>query len=198
MNTIPRNELPYLSPYLQCMQCMKVVNDPTYKLVTLDEKCPECGKSGEYRRGWPSLFGSLWMDVLYKHKVEKLADRYFLAVMLCACAEHLTGELLGDILLHQGATPEHSRILLDVHDGRERRLRLFKNLTAVPFKDACVEAKFPKFYDSWVKLSDTRNHVAHGVPPTPGLKVEPVDADMSLVRDQMLPVFAALHNKFAA
>ncbi len=180
------------------MQCLRLVRDPNHTLVAPSEKCPLCGQSGTCRRGWPSSFGYLWMQTLNEHKVDGEPDRYFLVLMLCACAEHLLGELDQSILRHQGAKGEHIDILLDLCDGRRRLLELFKNLTGKSFEKASADVSHQRFWEAWSRLTETRNHIAHGVPPVPGLKTAPQNADTELVRDTMLDLFAALHNVFAA
>lgn len=188
----------FYSPYVECRQCMKVVHDPDHKLTKVAEKCPLCNQSGVIRRGWPSLFGELWMEVLWKHEIREPEDRYFRVLMLCACAERMLRDLLKDILFHQGAKEEHAEIILEVRDTRGPRLELFKSLTGVAFSNACITAGQNGFSPAWDRLYKTRNTVVHGVPPTTGLKVEPKDPDMDLVRAKMLDVFAWMHNTYAS
>lgn len=187
----------FVSPYLQCPNCKRIIHDPTLRLVKTEEPCPDCGAIREFRRIWPSMIAHHWIEVVYSHPIDRPEDHNLLAVMSCAMAEVMMEGLLKNILFHQGARYEHIEILLDSHEGRNRQLQLFKKLCGSSLKEALDSMNMLDFHDAWERITRSRNKFVHGTPPGDLFKDFPSAGDLETVRTKMLGAFCELHNGFA-
>ena len=188
----------FISPFLRCPSCNCIVNDAKMSLTSTGEPCPNGKKVGEYREIWPSLFGNAWIEAIYEHPLNDTSKRNMMAVLLCATLEVLLEKLLEEILVSQNANIDHIDILLNAHDGRERKGKLFKLLTKKSLKEALHELGIADFYDSWNRVVESRNKFVHGQPSLGFLPHQPVLNDLEIVRDKTLIAFYLLHNRYAA
>ncbi|MGI8978256.1 MAG: hypothetical protein ACR2FY_03425 [Pirellulaceae bacterium] len=138
-----------------------------------------------------------WIEVIYSYPIDSPHGQNVLAVMSCAMAEVMMEDLLKNILFHQSARYEHIEILLDLHEGRNRQLQLFKKLCGSALKESLNSLKMVDFYDAWERITLSRNKFVHGTPPGNQYRDFPAAEDLETVRTKILAAFCALHNGFA-
>lgn len=187
----------FISTYVKCPTCNCIVYDALFELMAIKEPCPNCRKTDEFREMWPSLFGAQWMTTISQHPLEDPIDKNMLSVMLCSAAELLMEDFLKEMLFHQKAIRGHIEIILEAHEGRWRRIGLFKRLCGISLKEALNELNLRDFHDAWEEIAVSRNNFVHGEHPTKSRKTPELDK-LQLVRNKMLEAFYLLHNRFIA
>lgn len=185
--------------WCSCRRCERVFEYRDLRLLDRSIPCPRCGER-DLRRIWP-CFAIEAVEAASTVDPEHLRAT---CILSSAAAEAMLGEVLAAVARRALAdldspTPALVRIVdrITALEGREKRCSEIKALSGSSVKDH-AGAAHEAWYSAWDIVVKYRNAYAHGTSYPRGRIVDPSDdavvAAVQLLRDDMLPAFAAITN----